>query len=346
MWPRSLLASHRPRALPISSLPFVKMDGKAELLLPHHRRRCVGVARFQAMARSERYFFLGALSIAFASVVSGETYTDASCNAVVPTMSSCASRWDSIRTECTKSITTNTVWPGPCECGYYTNDLECFDEQALCAVQVWSQVPQWFRDGVTSCLMKDASYTIRAQLGEWQNPFLISGLAGNAVTDYGSSTSTRESRSTSAGSISSTSAQTAGGPQTVTVTAPTSQSPSTTASSEGPSGAHGMSNGAKIGLGLGLGLGVLMVSLVGGGLLLQKRRASAKTTTGGAQIVPELHGQDAHIFEVDSKRLYPENELAGDTGPWYDQSPVRHELESPTSRADHLDGQELPPRHR
>ncbi len=56
-------------------------------------------------------------------------------------MQSCASRWGSIRTECTKAVTSNTVWPGPCECAYYANDLAYFDEWELCTYQVWTQIP-------------------------------------------------------------------------------------------------------------------------------------------------------------------------------------------------------------
>ncbi|KAF6826425.1 hypothetical protein CMUS01_09452 [Colletotrichum musicola] len=108
----------------------------------------------------------------------GESYTGA-CAAVQVTMESCAKRVDSLRTDCTKSYGSLTNWPGPCECTYYAQDLMCFDEQALCASQVWTQVPEWFRDGVTSCLAKDAEYTIRAELGTFSNPFTVSGLAGS-----------------------------------------------------------------------------------------------------------------------------------------------------------------------
>ncbi|KAF6803668.1 hypothetical protein CSOJ01_10744 [Colletotrichum sojae] len=108
----------------------------------------------------------------------GESYTGA-CAAVQGTMESCAKRVDSLRTDCTKSYGSLTNWPGPCECTYYAQDLMCFDEQALCASQVWTQVPEWFRDGVTSCLAKDAEYSIRAELGTFSNPFTVSGLAGS-----------------------------------------------------------------------------------------------------------------------------------------------------------------------
>jgi hypothetical protein len=53
-------------------------------------------------------------------------------------MNACAKRWDHIRTECKNSNTlSNTVWPGPCECAYFANDLPCFDDQALCVRPVY-----------------------------------------------------------------------------------------------------------------------------------------------------------------------------------------------------------------
>lgn len=110
-----------------------------------------------------------------------ESYTGA-CLAVQSTMQSCALRIDSLRTERTKSYGTLTAWPGPCECTYYAQDLMCFDEQKLCASQAWSQVPAWFREGVTSCLEKDENYTVRAQLGSYSDPFTVVGLARSLAT--------------------------------------------------------------------------------------------------------------------------------------------------------------------
>lgn len=48
----------------------------------------------------------------------------------------------------TQGITTNTIWPGLCECSYYSNDLERFNEFAGCAYHVWKQV----RNGITMAL--------------------------------------------------------------------------------------------------------------------------------------------------------------------------------------------------
>ena len=58
----------------------------------------------------------------------------------------------------------------------------CFDEQELCASQAWSQVPAWFREGVTSCLAKDKNYAVRVQLGTYSDPFTNIDLAGSLAT--------------------------------------------------------------------------------------------------------------------------------------------------------------------
>ncbi|KAI5367196.1 hypothetical protein Slin14017_G022320 [Septoria linicola] len=134
---------------------------------------------------------------------------------VQSTFASCAQRVDSLRTECTKSYTTLTVWPGPCECSYYAQDLVCFDEQELCALQVWSQVPQWFRDGVSSCLAKDANYMVRAELGTFEDPFTVSGLAGSLASttvDSGEATPVASPGSSATVNASATSSST-GGPE-------------------------------------------------------------------------------------------------------------------------------------
>jgi hypothetical protein len=89
--------------------------------------------------RLNPFFLFNLLSFLFvgSTLVRGETYTNSECNNALSTMGSCASQWDSIRIACKSAVTTNTVWPGPCECGYFANDLPCFDDQALCAAQVW-----------------------------------------------------------------------------------------------------------------------------------------------------------------------------------------------------------------
>jgi hypothetical protein len=81
--------------------------------------------------RMPSWLFFTTLAMTGLSIAQ-ETFTNAECMTAVPAMNSCAKRWDSIRTECINANTVNTVWPGPCECAYFANDLPCFDNQALC----------------------------------------------------------------------------------------------------------------------------------------------------------------------------------------------------------------------
>ncbi|KAF2790312.1 hypothetical protein K505DRAFT_327660 [Melanomma pulvis-pyrius CBS 109.77] len=253
-------------------------------------------------------------------------------------MSSCAARWEAIRTDCTNAVTTNTVWPGPCECGYYANDLPCFDEQVACAAQVWTQVPQWFRDGVTSCIMKDAGYTIRAQLGSVSNPFLSSGLAGVLASSSGGSVEVESTKTSGGtGSLSSatlTSAQTGGSISTPTAsptgTPDPTPTPDNSPSPPKASSSGGLSTGAKAGIGVGVALIMILLAVVAFFLVRRRRRSTGiKKGAEQEQVVSELHGQDAKIYEAGSKNVYPDNELAGspgDPGLGYNQ---RYELESP-----------------
>ncbi|OAL44891.1 hypothetical protein IQ07DRAFT_684348 [Pyrenochaeta sp. DS3sAY3a] len=228
-----------------------------------------------------------------------ETYTDAACIALNTSMASCAQRWDSIRQDCTKTVNTNTVWPGPCECAYYANDLPCFDDQALCAHQIWTQVPQWFRDGVTSCLMKDESYTIRADLGSSGNPFLSTGIAGNA---------TRITSSTPTDSISLPTAQTGG-----SIPPPTSTPTGAGNLTEGSNTSKGLSSGAKAGIGVGIGVGVLVILAIVF-LFVRRKQAQASRQRPNAA---ELHDEDAEIHEIEVEK-YSKHELAGDVKPELD----------------------------
>jgi hypothetical protein len=149
-----------------------------------------------------------------------DTYSGV-CSPLQSTMESCASRIDSLRQDCTRSYGTLTAWPGPCECSYYAQDLMCFDEQELCASQVWTQVPSWFRDGVTSCLGKDENYTVRAQLGTYSDPFTVVGLAGSLATPTGTNDTGASATASPGATISGLSSSTA----EITDVGPTELSP-------------------------------------------------------------------------------------------------------------------------
>ncbi|KAH8651550.1 hypothetical protein BGZ60DRAFT_533897 [Tricladium varicosporioides] len=224
-----------------------------------------------------------------------ETYTG-SCLQVTDSMQVCASRWDSIRTECTKTVTTNTIWPGPCECSYYANDLPCFDEFAICAYQAWTQVPSWFREGVTSCIMKVPGYTIRAQLGNEENPFTIASLT-NGITE------TVKSGSASSGGISTSSSSAVTGlgsgsslvsstvlSSTSSIKPTGSNTSNTPPSTDTPSPARaGLSTGQKIGIGIGVAVfAIIFLILAFFGFQWRRKNLQRKHTESGGFEKPEL----------------------------------------------------------
>lgn len=209
-----------------------------------------------------------------------ESYTGP-CIAVQSTFASCAQRVDALRTECTKSYTALTQWPGPCECTYYAQDLMCFDEQELCASQVWSQVPQWFRDGVTSCLAKDPDYTIRAQLGQFSDPFTVSGLAGSlaAATSFG-----QDDMSTTASPGSYASGL-----------------PNATAAAASPPASRRTSLSGKSIAGIVIGaVACLILALLGLYLLFRRRKAREGANTIKAS--HELHAE-SNVHEKDNTAI-------------------------------------------
>ncbi|KAF2821676.1 hypothetical protein CC86DRAFT_99307 [Ophiobolus disseminans] len=236
--------------------------------------------------------YLCVIQVAYAQ----ETYTDSACRAATTAMNSCAKRWDSIRQECTKRVSTNTIWPGPCECAYFANDMPCFDEQAICAPQVWTQVPQWFRDGVSSCLMKDAGFTVRANLGSavgvMGNPFTVKDLPGRA---------TRTTMVVDAGVVTGVARTGAG----VSV-------PSQTVAVEID---EGLSTGAKAGFGVGIGVGVVLVAIVAFLIVRSRRRraAPAQDTEKRDPSPVELYDDRAHIHQLSSNTIHQKNELHGDS---------------------------------
>ncbi|GAB7323447.1 hypothetical protein MBLNU13_g05899t1 [Cladosporium sp. NU13] len=213
-----------------------------------------------------------------------ESYTGA-CLAVQSTMQSCASRIDSLRGECTKSYGTLTDWPGSCECTYYAQDLMCFDEQELCASQAWSQVPAWFREGVTSCLAKDENYTVRAQLGTYSDPFTVVGLAGSLATTTANANGTATSSTAGPGA---------------TISGPSS-SAAGTINADSATMTGGVIAGITIGSVVGLGL------ITTGAYLFRRRRnlklALAQKNKKSVGEFHELHSHPA-LHESDNRPLY------------------------------------------
>jgi hypothetical protein len=236
-----------------------------------------------------------------ASAYAQETFTNSECVAAKPSMNACAKRWDSIRLACKSNVTTNTVWPGPCECAYYANDLPCFDEQAFCAAQVWTQVPQWFRDGVSSCIMKDAKYTVRANLGTAMgamgNPFTVQDLPGMATRT-----------SVDAGVITGTPAQTGATAAIVTATGVSNVD-----------GREGLSTGAKAGFGVGIGAGVVLIAVAA--FLIARSRSQPVPVSDAEKRAPspaELHDEERKIYQLSSQSADPKTELSGCLSPKYE----------------------------
>jgi hypothetical protein len=158
----------------------------------------------------------------------------------------------------------------------------CFDEQELCASQVWTQVPSWFRDGVTSCLAKDENYTVRAQLGTFSDPFTVAGLAGSLATPTGTNGTGASATASPGATISGLSSSTAG------IT---------------DAGSDEMSGGAIAGAVIGSVAGLSLV-VIGAFLLYRRRRkpklAISEEDTDG---IPELHAKSL-VCESDNAPLY------------------------------------------
>lgn len=158
----------------------------------------------------------------------------------------------------------------------------CFDEQEFCASQAWSQVPAWFRDGVTSCLAKDENYTVRAQLGTYFDPFTVAGLAGSLATTTANANGTIMSSTASPGA---------------TVTGPSSS-----ATGAITVGSPRMTGGVITGITIGTVAGL---SLLATGAYLWHRRRNSKLALANKSTdkAHELHAHPA-IHESDDRPIY------------------------------------------
>ncbi|KAE9963148.1 hypothetical protein BLS_009593 [Venturia inaequalis] len=244
-----------------------------------------------------------------------ESYTSAcGTSSIYSSFQDCAHRAYSLRDMCTSSYGSLTVWPGPCECSYYQQDLACFDERAFCASQIWTQAPQWFRDGVTSCLGLDGNYAIKAQIGSFENPFTVMGLAGiNATTT------------------------------TMTTARPVSTSAiATQMNSLGDLGSRRLGSGAIAGAVIGSLIGLFLLSLgiylfLRHSKLSKRRRDMEDEVENEKNRIPELHDKDAIIHMKETKENSHEApgaeppELRGDEFACEADSGAIYELESPKS---------------
>jgi len=262
----------------------------------------------------------GTTSSIDATITAGpdESYTGAcAISSIYSSFQECAHRADSLRAICTSSYGSLTVWPGPCECSFYAQDLACFDEKTFCASQIWSQASQWFRDGVTTCLGNDKNYEVKAQIGTFENPFTITGLPGINATISSACPASTSALATPTGNG----------------TARGALSPSF------PLSSTKLSSGAIAGAVIGSFIGCLLVALAAYLFLRQakKKRDMEAEAEREKNLVPELHDKDAIIHMKETKENCHEMpqaeppELKGDEYAVEADSGEIHELESPKS---------------
>lgn len=162
--------------------------------------------------------------------------------------------------------------------------------------------------------MKDKSYTIRASLGTWSNPFLSSGLAGNLSW---------QATPTPASSILPTGAAQTGASGFIPLASSTNGANLETLATNSTL-SDGLSTGAKTGVGVGVSVGILSIAgLVTVCLMRRRRRQTPEETVEEGPNAAELHDQGAEIHEIE---VHAKHEL---------DSNLRNEVDgSPTTEAD------------
>lgn len=159
--------------------------------------------------------------------------------------------------------------------------------------------------------MKDASYTIRAQLGIAENPFSTTGIAGNAARSTLLSTVTAQAGGTVLNpTVSSTIATIGSTSATTTPTSSTSSIDFGRPPNEVDMSSSGLSVGRKAGIGVGVSIGALIFIGIGLWVLRKKRLALLKGTPKAEPDRMELHGNSASIHEAEVK-AYSHHEMAG-----------------------------------
>jgi hypothetical protein len=149
--------------------------------------------------------------------------------------------------------------------------------------------------------MKDAKFTVRAQLGSalgsMGNPFTMVGLAGKAT------------RTVDAGVLSATgtAARTRGGASLPTATSAVESS-------------DGVPMGAKVGFGFGISVGVILIAIVAFFIIRSRRRArpAEDAEKKSAISAAELHEDAARVYQLSAKEVFPKVELPGRSSPRYE----------------------------
>lgn len=137
--------------------------------------------------------------------------------------------------------------------------------------------------------MKDASFTVRAQLGSesgrFGNPFTVAGLAGNATRTASSTTTSPPAR--------------AGG------ALPTATAIDTTSSETR------FSVGAKAGFGVGIGVGVILTVVMAVMVVRNRGKTMPARDVEAKKIqISELH-DDEYVHQISSRAVHPKNEMEG-----------------------------------
>jgi hypothetical protein len=149
--------------------------------------------------------------------------------------------------------------------------------------------------------MKDAKYTVRANLGSavgvMGNPFTVQDLPGMATRT-----------SVDAGVITGTPAQTGAS--------------AGLASATGVSDVNdrdGLSTGAKAGFGVGIGVGVVLIA-VAAFLIARSRKAPVQVADAEKRAASpaELHDEEKKIYQLTSECVDPKTELSGCLSPRYE----------------------------
>lgn len=147
--------------------------------------------------------------------------------------------------------------------------------------------------------MKDASYTIRANLGNAQgvmgNPFTVTDLPGKATRTVG------------AGVVTNTPAQTGAG----------AVMPSATGVREVN---EGLSTGAKAGFGVGIGVGVVLVAVMAFFIARTRRKPPVKDVDIEEKKLglAELQDEDSRIHQIESRMVHPKSEMPGIMSPKFE----------------------------
>jgi hypothetical protein len=167
--------------------------------------------------------------------------------------------------------------------------------------------------------MKDESYTIRAQLGSVDNPFSMTGIAGNATKATAAQTGEVALSPTVNPTTGSSNVSTAtiNGDSTVSTPLSTSTIVSANPPGNGKASSRGLSTGGKAGIGVGIAMGILIAIVLAVWLAKRKQKLPSKEATETESGTAELHSNDVKIYETEVE-AYSKHELAADTRPELD----------------------------